>query len=422
MGKVYSRQTVTIPVEYASERKIREYNKLYYRFNHWPIWIFVFFIAPGPLTFDLFERGFDLRMALWLGAVLLGTGIAGLRGALPGVEPRPYIIRFTEDRPNPLYRRVCYTLAWSEVVTFALLNITGLVVAIVSGYWYLKQIYRFAYFPIAGTIWLLRRTRAVAAGESVNQRGGARAPLLLWIRVGGLLGPAGSVAGYGKLCADSRRQSFQAGRFHCDSRVRGQPRPPRPAAPNPPNRPRRTRRFGLIPQACPLGTDQGTVPGPVPEPVPEPVPGPGPEPVPGLAPSLAAGLSPGLSPGLALVTGANRLVVLLGMRTKRFDGWLAAAVIAHLLISALHGRAHDGGHVALTAGQSLFVYTVILAGPLVGLAVSFIRARVGGFIVAATMPPRCCSDSSITSSLPVPTTCRRSTLNGACCSPSPPIC
>ena len=79
------------------------------------------------------------------------------------------------------------------------------------------------------------------------------------------------------------------------------------------------------------------------------------------------------------------MVVLLGMRTKRFDGWLAAAVIAHLLISALHGRAHDGGHVALTAGQSLFVYTVILAGPLGGLAVSFIRARVGGFIVAATM-------------------------------------
>ena len=59
-----------IPVEYASERKIRERNKLYYRFNHWPIWIFVFFIAPGPLTFDLFERGFDARMALWLGAVL----------------------------------------------------------------------------------------------------------------------------------------------------------------------------------------------------------------------------------------------------------------------------------------------------------------------------------------------------------------
>src|SRR5207244_1970989 len=62
---------LSIPVEYASHRKIRERNKLHYRFNHWPIWIFVFFIAPGPLTFDLFERGFDARMALWLGAVLI---------------------------------------------------------------------------------------------------------------------------------------------------------------------------------------------------------------------------------------------------------------------------------------------------------------------------------------------------------------
>ena len=145
----------TIPVEYASERKIRARNKLYYRFNHWPIWIFVFFIAPGPLTFDLFERGVDSRMALWMGAVLIGTGIAGLRGALPGVEPKPYIIRFTEDRPNPLYRRICYTLAWSEAVTFAVLNIAGLVVAIVTGRWMLKEIYRTAYFPLAGLFWLL---------------------------------------------------------------------------------------------------------------------------------------------------------------------------------------------------------------------------------------------------------------------------
>ena len=119
-------------IERDTERKIRHRNKLYYRFNHWPIWIIVFFIAPGPLTFDLFERGFDRRMAVWLGIVLLGTGIAGLRGRLPGVEPKPYIIRFTEDRPNPLYRRVCYTLAWSEAIAFALLNIAGLVVAMLA--------------------------------------------------------------------------------------------------------------------------------------------------------------------------------------------------------------------------------------------------------------------------------------------------
>lgn len=167
---------MTIPVEYASHRKIREYNKLYYRVNHWPIWIFVFFIAPGPLTFDLFERGFDARMAVWLGVVLAGTGIAGLRGALPGVEPKPYIIRFTEDRPNPLYRRICYTLAWSEVITFGVLNLTGLVIAIVTGHWVLKQLYRWAYFPLAGSTWilgaagLLPRVKASTKGEGHERR------------------------------------------------------------------------------------------------------------------------------------------------------------------------------------------------------------------------------------------------------------
>jgi hypothetical protein len=94
-------------------------------------------------------------MRLWLGAVLVGTGIAGLRGRLPGVEPRPYIIRFTEDRPNPLYRRVCYTLAWSETITFAVLNVAGLVGAIVTGEWQLKEMYRAAYFPLAGAIVVL---------------------------------------------------------------------------------------------------------------------------------------------------------------------------------------------------------------------------------------------------------------------------
>ena len=142
-------------IELASDRRIRARNKVSYRLAHWPIWIFVFFIAPGPLTFDLFAHGFDRRMALWLVAVLAGTGIAGLLGQLPGVEPRPYIIRFTEDRPNPLYRRVCYTLAWSEVVAFAVLNIAGLVMAIATGTWQLRQLYDAWYFPLAGTMWLL---------------------------------------------------------------------------------------------------------------------------------------------------------------------------------------------------------------------------------------------------------------------------
>jgi hypothetical protein len=147
--------TSALYVERDTDRRIRHRNKLYYRFNHWPIWIFVFFIAPGPLTFDLFERGFDSRMLWWLTLVLVGTGIAGLRGRLPGCEPAPYIIRFTEDRPNPLYRRVCYTTAWGEVVAFAVLNTAGLAYAVVTGEWRLKQMYEAAYFPIAGAVWLL---------------------------------------------------------------------------------------------------------------------------------------------------------------------------------------------------------------------------------------------------------------------------
>ena len=163
-------------IELADDRRIRERNKAGYRLAHWPIWIFVFFIAPGPLTFDLFESGFDPRMAMWLGAVLVGTGIAGLRGKLPGVEPRPYIIRFTEDRPNPLYRRVCYALAWSEVIAFAVLNIAGLAYAVATGEWKLRQFYETAYFPIVGVIWLLGalgrlpRVKASTQGEGHERR------------------------------------------------------------------------------------------------------------------------------------------------------------------------------------------------------------------------------------------------------------
>jgi len=169
-------QTDARYVERDTDRKIRHRNKLHYRFNHWPIWIFVFFIAPGPLTFNLFERGFDRNLLAWLGVVFVGTAIAGLRGRLPGCEPRPYIIRFTEDRPNPLYRRVCYTTAWGEVIAFAVLNIAGLVWALATGMWRLKQMYAVAYFPIAGTMWLLGalgrlpRVKASTQGEGHERR------------------------------------------------------------------------------------------------------------------------------------------------------------------------------------------------------------------------------------------------------------
>ncbi len=113
---------------------------------------------------------------MWLGLVLAGTGLAALRGRLPGVEPRPYIIRFVEDKPNPLYRRICYTFAWSVVISFAVLNFTGLAVAVVTGGWRLKQIYQYGYFPIAIIIWtlgalgLLPRVKPSTKGEGHERR------------------------------------------------------------------------------------------------------------------------------------------------------------------------------------------------------------------------------------------------------------
>lgn len=165
-----------VKLEYASERKIRTRNKTYYRFNHWPIWIFVFFLIPGPVTFHLFAGGFQSGMKWWVLAVLFGTGVAGLLGKLPGCEPAPYIIRFTEDRPNPLYRRICYTFAWSAAITYGLLNIAGLVVAITTGTWMMKQIYYYGYFPIAIPIWILGalgklpRVKPSTSGEGHERR------------------------------------------------------------------------------------------------------------------------------------------------------------------------------------------------------------------------------------------------------------
>src|SRR5580698_2107688 len=142
-------------VEYADARKIRHRNKGYYRVLHWPIWIWVFFLTPGPLTFSLFAHGFSPMNTAWLCLVLLGTGIAGLFGQMPGCEPAPYILRFDEDKPNPLYRRVCYTFAWNAVINFATMNFLGLLIASITGVWYLKQLYQYLYLPLCAFILLL---------------------------------------------------------------------------------------------------------------------------------------------------------------------------------------------------------------------------------------------------------------------------
>jgi hypothetical protein len=165
-----------IKVEYAEARKMRERNTRRYRLAHWPIWIWVFFLAPGPLTFNLFAHGGSNSNLLWLLLVMAATGVAGYFGQLPGVEPRPYILRFTEDKPNPLYRKICYTFAWNAVITFVLLNLAGLVIAVATGKWVMKQIYFEAYFPLCALVlllglfgWLPRVGRSTK-GEGIERR------------------------------------------------------------------------------------------------------------------------------------------------------------------------------------------------------------------------------------------------------------
>lgn len=168
--------SIALKVEYAHQRQIRQRNKIYYRINHLPIWIFVFFLAPGPLTFELFANGSNVTHWLWLLLVLSGTALAGFYGQLPGVEPRPYILRFSEDKPNPLYRRICYTFAWNALLSFATLNLIGLIVALVTRRWLLKQTYTYGYLPVfllillAGICGLLPRARRSTRREGHERR------------------------------------------------------------------------------------------------------------------------------------------------------------------------------------------------------------------------------------------------------------
>ena len=72
--------------------------------------------------------------------------------------------------------------------------------------------------------------------------------------------------------------------------------------------------------------------------------------------------------------------------------WLTAVVLSHLVISFVHGAAHAQAHVPLSLPANLFVYIVILAGPLVGLGIVLpglktwpTRVRIGTWVIVVTM-------------------------------------
>jgi hypothetical protein len=73
-------------------------------------------------------------------------------------------------------------------------------------------------------------------------------------------------------------------------------------------------------------------------------------------------------------------------RMARIGRWaLPAVVLGHLAISIVHGQAHQGAQVPLSIAATLFVYIVILAGPLAGLVLSVWRPVAGAWIVAVSM-------------------------------------
>ena len=72
-------------------------------------------------------------------------------------------------------------------------------------------------------------------------------------------------------------------------------------------------------------------------------------------------------------------------RTRPTSLLLAFVVLGHLAISVVHGAAHSGARIPMTLAANLFIYIVILAGPLVGLWMSRSRPVYGGWVVAATM-------------------------------------
>lgn len=130
----------------------RERNKTYYRVLHLPIWIWVFFILPGHLTFALYAHGPDRRHAIWLAIVVAVCIWRGLAGRLPGVETKPYITHFGVHQPNLGYRVVCYTAAWIALLVPFTLNLVGMVIAASTGIWKIDQLYVWLYYPLAALV------------------------------------------------------------------------------------------------------------------------------------------------------------------------------------------------------------------------------------------------------------------------------
>ena len=66
--------------------------------------------------------------------------------------------------------------------------------------------------------------------------------------------------------------------------------------------------------------------------------------------------------------------------------WITIAVLAHLIVSVVHGQAHTRLGVGLSDWQNWYVLVVIVAAPLVALALCFTRyVSAGVWLLLASM-------------------------------------
>jgi len=93
---------------------------------------------------------------------------------------------------------------------------------------------------------------------------------------------------------------------------------------------------------------------------------------------------PPIRNGLSRPGGLARQVGMSTIHTSTWR-WLAVLVLAHLVVSILHGSAHTRADVPLSQAAMLFVFVVIVAGPVIGLALTWPAVRLGSWLVAVTM-------------------------------------
>jgi hypothetical protein len=65
--------------------------------------------------------------------------------------------------------------------------------------------------------------------------------------------------------------------------------------------------------------------------------------------------------------------------------WVAGLVVVHLVISIVHGLAHDGARVPMSTAANAFVFVVILAGPIAGLVLTRWSPPSGNWLIAVTL-------------------------------------